>query len=291
MNDLTPYAYHIERILKVLVYIESHLDGELSLEKMAKIACISPFYFHRLFHAYMGETLADYVKRIRLQRAAKRLRYSDVPITDIAFDLGYESPSGFSKVFNQVMGKSPREYRKIMQPLVQAIIERTIPRDIESLSLKPEYVHRAEESVLFVRRVGDYNETPSVAFHSLFQFLKAEGISKSRIKTCYSMGLDDPEIVERTKCRFDACVALREPTLPKGEVGQKILPGGRFAVFIHRGPYSELENAFDAIFRYWYLNSQEELADITPFCEHISALEDSVPDHERITKLYIPLKS
>lgn len=67
MTDLTTYAYHIACILKVLVYIESHLDEELSLEKMSKIANISPFYFHRLFRAYVGEPLAGHVKRLRLR--------------------------------------------------------------------------------------------------------------------------------------------------------------------------------------------------------------------------------
>ena len=117
MSDLTTYAYHMGRILKVLVYIESHLDEELSLEKMAKIASISPFYFHRLFRGLVGEPLAEHVKRLRLQRAAERLQYSDTAITDIALDLGYESPSAFTKVFNQVMGKSPGNTVKSCDPL------------------------------------------------------------------------------------------------------------------------------------------------------------------------------
>ncbi len=63
------YLHHMECILRVLVYIENHLSEELFLNKLAKIAHISPYYFHRLFHAYMGETLSDYVTRLRMQRA------------------------------------------------------------------------------------------------------------------------------------------------------------------------------------------------------------------------------
>jgi AraC family transcriptional regulator len=97
--------------------------------------------------------------------------------------------------------------------------------------------------------------------------------------------------VERAKCRFDACVALRSSVSPKGEVGQKILPAGRFAVFVHRGPYSEVENAFDEIFRLWYPTFQEQIADAIPFCEHINAWDRSIPDDERVTKIYIPLQN
>ena len=90
MNDTS--THHIGRILKVLVYIEEHLDEEMTLEKMAEIAAISPFYFHRLFHAYIGETANDYIKKLRLQKAEERLRYSDETITKIALEVGYESP-------------------------------------------------------------------------------------------------------------------------------------------------------------------------------------------------------
>ena len=170
-------------------------------------------------------------------------------------------------------------------------MKRTIPSSQEKMMLKPEYVNRKEETILFVRRVGDYHETPSAAFHTLVKFLQDEGITKEKMKAYYSMALDDPQIVERDKCRFDACVALRDPIPPQGEVGQKILPGGRFAVFIHRGPYSQLEKAFDEIFRLWYPTSHEQLADAIPFCEHLNAWDKSIPDAERLTKLYIPLEN
>lgn len=276
MNELTTYAHHMGQILKVLVYIESHLDEELSLEKMAKIASISPFYFHRLFHAYMDETLAEHVKRLRLVRAQERLQYSDAPITEIAFDLGYETPSGFTKVFQQVIGRSPREYRKTMQ----AILERTNP---EKAVLEYEIVNRMPETVLFVRRVGDYQETPEIAFDVLCQFLED---NKVKAKAYYTVGVDDPHIVERSKCRFDACAALKEMIPPQGEVGQKVLPGGRYAVFIHKGPSSEIERAFETIFRLWYPTCEQQLSDEPPFCQHLNLENPSDP----ITKLYIPLK-
>lgn len=286
MSELTTYAHHMGCILKVLVYIESHLDEELSLEKMAKMACISPFYFHRLFHAYIGETLAEHVKRLRLIRAQERLQYSSTPITEIALDLGYESPSSFAKVFQQVMGQSPREYRKAMQPLIQAIMERTLRPSKDMLQV--EYIFRKPETVLFVRRVGDYLKTPWAAFEALCQFLERKLITEENIKAYYSMGLDDPHIVKRSQCRFDVCVALKSGIPPEGEIGQKILPGGRFAVFIHRGPYSKIEEAFESIFRFWYPTSKVELSDESPFCEPLNV--NAPPCMEKITKLYIPLK-
>lgn len=287
MSDLSTYAFHMGCILKVLVYIEERCDEPMNLEKMAEIACISPYYFHRLFRAYMGETLADYIKRLRLQVAEERLRYTDDPITEIALDAGYETPSAFTKVFNQVMGQSPREYRKIMQPLFQAIINRMGPG--QHTQLKPEYVTREKEKVLFVRRVGDYRETPWQAFAALDEFLEKEG-KKSKVKGYYSFALDNPQVVERHKCRFDACVALSDDSSPKGEVGQRTLPGGRFAVFTHRGPYTELEETFIKIFIYWYPTVKATLADADPFCKYINVADPTIPDSDRETKCYIPLE-
>jgi AraC family transcriptional regulator len=290
MSDSSLYTYHIGRIVAVLVYIESHLDEELSLEEMARIARISPFYFHRLFHAYVGEPLAEHIKRLRLQHAAERLQFSDAAITDIAFDSGYESPSSFAKVFNQLMGASPRQYRKTMQPLVQAMMQRTFPSSKNKTLFKPEYIHRDKETVLFVRRVGDYKYTPTLAFEALIAFLRNEQIAKEKVKAYYSIGHDAPLVVERSKCRFDACAALNTRTSPKGEIGEKTLPAGRFAVFIHRGPSSQIENAFEEIFRFWYPTSQDQIADSLSFCEHINPWDKSIPEEERLTKLYIPLE-
>jgi AraC family transcriptional regulator len=290
MKDISTYSYHMQCILKVLVYIETHLEEPLDLEKMAKIAHISPYYFHRLFRAYIGESLAEYIKRLRLEKAAGKLQYSDRPITDIALDSGYESSSSFSKVFNQVMGYSPREYRKKFRPLIQAIMKRTLSKEEEEAMLKPECLYRKEEKVLFVRRIGDYEETPAKAFQVLGGFIEKERLS-SQVKTYYGMSLDDPTIVGRAKCRFDACVALSQPIQAKGEVAKKILPEGRYAVFTYIGSYGDLENVFMEIFRTWYPSSQEIVADADAFCEFVNFSEPDLPKEQRKTKIYIPLKT
>ena len=289
MKDLSTYSYHMQCILKVLIYIDEHLGEELVLEKLAKIAHISPCYFHRLFSAYTGETLGLYIKRLRLEKAAEKLQYSDKPITDIALDSGYENSSSFNKVFNQVMGQSPSRYRKTLRPLILAIMERTLSKNEENTMIQPEYVYREEEEVLFVRQMGDYNKTPGVAFSILGQFLEREHLT-SKVKACYGMALDDPNIADRSKCRFDAAVALSTPVVAKGEVGKKVLPNGRFAVFTHIGPYGELENTFTQIFLTWYPHSKEKLADYSPFCEFMDLFDEVLPPEQHRAKIYIPLK-
>lgn len=293
MSQLSIHESHINRILKVLIYIEEHLDDSLDLEAMSKIARISPYYFHRLFRVHLNETLMDYVRRLRLQRAAERLNYSKSTITEIALDVGYETPSSFSKIFNQVMGQSPSHYRKTMQSVLEAIMEQVKLKKKDIVMLKPQYIDRKEEEILFVRRTGDYNETPDIAFPILKQFLFDEGVELSDIKTFYGIILDDQHVVMRSKCRFDACVSLSKKVTGKGEIGNKTLPGGYFAVFTHYGAGTpqEIEETLDNIFLAWYPSLRgNSLGDSVPFLEFVNCLDKSIPDYERQTKIFIPLK-
>ena len=69
-----------ERILKVLVHIQNHLDDELSLEELASVAYFSPFHFHRIFTALTGESIKSYVRRLRLERATRDLAFSELSL-------------------------------------------------------------------------------------------------------------------------------------------------------------------------------------------------------------------
>lgn len=103
---------HKERLNRVLIYIQENIDKPLPLDALANIACFSPFHFHRLFAAYVGETLNDYIRRTRLEWAAMKLRQTERAITDIALTCGYETPAAFTKAFSQNFGKNPTEFRK-----------------------------------------------------------------------------------------------------------------------------------------------------------------------------------
>lgn len=278
MNNL----FHISAILQVLIYIEEHLDESLPLEKLAQVARISPFHFHRLFRAYMDETCMEYIQRLRLQRAEEKLRYTDDLITDIAFDVGYETSAGFTKIFNQVLGCSPREYRKKFQPIVKKMVEKTAATP----KWTPEYVTRTQETVLFVRKIGDYKETPTLAFNTLFEFLQEQSVDKSEMLHFYSIALDDPKIVDRSKCRFDACVLLSRTISAFGEIGLRKLASGLYACFTYKGPTSGIENAFDEIYRSWWSSTPTiTLSDKESLCEHVDLLNNG-----HVTKIYIPIK-
>lgn len=244
-------TYHIKKILEVLVYIETHIDEPLLLSKLSAIARISPYYFHRLFKAYLSMTPKEYIQRIRMTQSAKRLQYSQVPITEIAFDAGYEELSSFARVFLQSTKKSPRAYRKERQENLARM------QSIKTIK-KPEYIERKEERVCFLRKVGDYRETVALGIRECIERFP-------KMKSCIGMALDDPLTIPRKECRFDFCVSPQYVSL--GEWGQKTLAPGRYAVFIHSGPFSSLEEVFTQSF--YDLCKKESLRFSGSFCQYL----------------------
>ena len=93
--------------------IGTSLDAVTDGGSLARDANYSRFYFQRLFREATGETPSDLRRRLRLERAAYRLRHTRQPVTEIAFEAGYESLEGFSRTFRKAYGISPSHYRRV----------------------------------------------------------------------------------------------------------------------------------------------------------------------------------
>ena len=102
-----------ERIHDVQKYVREHTDGELNREVLAALAGFSVPHFHRIFTARVGENIASYVRRVRLERAGRKLRMGAVDITEVALAAGYDTHAAFSKAFKQHFGLSPSEFRQL----------------------------------------------------------------------------------------------------------------------------------------------------------------------------------
>lgn len=102
-----------ERIDDVKKYIRDHIDEPLTREALADVAGFSVPHFHRIFTAQIGENIASYVRRVRLERAGRKLRMGAVDITEVALAAGYDSHAAFSRAFKQQYGLSPSEFRRL----------------------------------------------------------------------------------------------------------------------------------------------------------------------------------
>ena len=80
---------YTRRIDRVIDYLRANLDRPVKLKELAKVACFSEFHFHRIFGAVAGETLNQFTNRLRLEKAARLLRFSQQSLTDIALECGF----------------------------------------------------------------------------------------------------------------------------------------------------------------------------------------------------------
>lgn len=93
-------------------YIEAHLDEKITAETLAKAAGYSSYYLTRIFHEELGMTVTDYVRRAKVERAKVLLRSTDKSVADIAAELHFSSRSYFCRIFNEVEGTTPGNYRE-----------------------------------------------------------------------------------------------------------------------------------------------------------------------------------
>jgi AraC family transcriptional regulator len=100
------------QIKQSINYINNNLCEKLNLKNIAKQAYFSEFHFHRLFKKNTGISVMKYVRKMRLENAARKLENTNRKITDIALDHQFGSEESFSRAFKKIYNKSPRDYRK-----------------------------------------------------------------------------------------------------------------------------------------------------------------------------------
>jgi AraC family transcriptional regulator len=251
-----------ERINRVLHYIDEHLDEKLDLGTLASVSCFSPYHFHRIMRAHLDESLGSYIIRQRLQAAAMLLAYSDKPVAAIAYEVGYETPSSLTKAFRGRFGVSPSAFRDNNTMLRRDHVTLLFNLKETDMELKPEIRQMEDIKVIYIRSTGDYNNVGPV-WERLCSFAAKKNLFGPGTMM-FGLSHDDPEITETARLRYDACLSVESEVKGEGEVGMKMVEGGRFAVFVHKGPYRNLQSSYNDIYRNWYPQSGHELRDAPP---------------------------
>jgi AraC family transcriptional regulator len=251
MTSLTqlpaPQPGTLRAILPTLVHIQAHLDGDLSLDELARRAGLSRFHFHRLFRTAVGETTKSYAHRLRLERAAYRLLLHRDSILDIAIDCGFASHETFTRAFRRRFGTSPRSYRTAGRDRLQhgeRSGEGLASGDGFELS-KARVVHLAELDLAFRRHVGPYEQVDDELFEEVGRFALDRGWGPGLL--FLGIGHDAPGITAPDRLRFDAAVRAPGPFEPTPRIGHQKLAGGSFALVTHIGPYRTLSAAYPEI--------------------------------------------
>ena len=282
MKNIT-YNDYIQRINKVVAYINNHLDETLDLKTLANEAALSDFHFHRIFKALKGEAIGGYITRLRLEATARLLRYTALTIEEIAFNIGYETPASLSKAFKKQYGISPTEYRTNKDTYIMK--KEIINPD---LALKARKIVTLEpKNLIYVALTGAYRSLDyGKAYEQLWAVIKAQKLFTKGIESiCISY--DDPKITEGSLQRSDVCLAIHKSATPQEEVSCKTLAGGKYTVFFYQGCYENLSQVYDTAVR-WVIDHQYTLRE-EPFFEKYLNDARRTPKEKLKTEIYIPI--
>ena len=283
---------YARRMLRVLAYVDAHLDAPLDIARLSAVAAFSPFHFQRQFLAYFGIKVGTYVRAVRLKRAGMRLAFRlDETVTSIALDAGYEGNEAFARALRRWIAQSPTGLRtapdwdawhQAIAPLAQ-IRRMHMPQtfsfdDVRIVDFPATPVvllpHRGNPS-----RLGD-------SIRRLIDWRVANRLSPSRNAT-FNIFYDDPEDAHPDAYCLDLAVAT--DCAPGDGMLRGEIAAGRCAVLRQFGSPDDLRAAFTFLYGDWWPQSGEEARDAPPFAKRVSFFPE-VPEHEAVTELYLPLQ-
>lgn len=226
------------RIDRVLLWLDAHRDEPITPAQAASVAAFSPYHFHRVFRGVTGESLMQCLRRLRLESAARRLRNSDVSVTDAAFDAGFDSHEGFTRAFKAHFGSAPSRWRtqesaRRMEALAEALpIPPVELRDVPA------------RTMICMRHQGDFGDAPAV-WQRFIQLVMSAGLYRGRAQLigCYP---DDPDVTPAGLLRFDVGLIEATPGPAKlpSPLRREVVPAGRWAVCVHAGSYATLSTTY-----------------------------------------------
>lgn len=272
------------RMNLIVDFIERNLDGEIDVARLASESGFSPWHFHRITRAFLGEPIGTYIMRVRLETAARMLRATDMPIAEIAYRVGYDVPSSLSKAFRQLYGISPNGYRKsknfsIMRPM-------QINPDLD---IAVEVRNIPDADIIYIRLTGRYDTLDFPGTWSrMWPYMAANGVTEW-CPDFICIYYDDPKVTEPDKLRTDVCFTLPHPLPAKGEIGSRVLNGGKYAVFRYVGPYANLGSVYDTIYSHLVPENGLRIADAPGYEKYVNNPEDTTPD-KYITEIYVPVE-
>ncbi len=312
---------YISRINKVMDYIEANLDSELQLNELAKVASFSPFHFHRIFKGMVGETLRNYIQRLRVEKAANMLLLMPKKsITEVALDCGFASSAHFARVFKETYGVSASKWREggysnfrktdgkdnqslsktvketsdidsYLDPVTSNIIWRIKMSGKSNLELKVVVRDIEDIHVVYIRHTGPYKADEALfqrLFMKLAQWAQPRGLFSPETKSL-TIYHDDPNITDEEKLRISVCFSVPEGTEVDGEIGKTTIKAGKYAVASFEIGSDQFEEAWTSVYSDWLPQSGYQ-PDDRPCFELCLNDPRTHPEGKHIVDIYVPVK-
>ncbi len=283
----------LSRYKKLLAYIDEHFHEEINIERVEEVCHYSYRNINRIFEAIHNETIGKYIKRLRLEKAAQYLKYSEQGVSEIGYEVGFEDRAAFSKAFKNRYGCSPSAFRESSEAQLKMLQQSFHPeQDLERESLQFEIKYLPDFYLLGLEYRGDIDDEAAIeaTWSRLLEYTFQKGLV-SEESIFLTEVLDDAEISDHIHSRYNHALALEEPLSfePDGLFTLKAHKRQKYAQFNYRGPYHKSLEFYHKIFAFWLTDVQLELAD-KPMLEFYPNFDENLPPAELITEIYIAIE-
>lgn len=278
------------RINMVLEYIDENFAEQMDIDKLSKVACFSPFHFHRIFKGIVGESIISYLRRIRLERAAILLNiHKNKAILDIAIECGFSGAAVFNRCFISYFGISPSSFRN--NDCLKA-------KHVENENKNKKYINLNEVNirientkgmnVIFLKCFKGYENYIFKVFETLWEYAFQNGLVNKHTQAI-GIPYDSSVITKSNQCRFDACLTIETPIQTTGEIGCKYIEGGTYLVASSVGDTQHIINIYDYLYGQWLPNSKYLPAN-RPMYHIMKPLNNQSVITQFDFQIYIPLE-
>ena len=299
------------RIQKVFQYLQKHLDSPIDLDVLADVAAFSKFHFHRIFFAFTGETPADHLNRLRLEKAANLICTNpSMPLVEVGEKCGFSSQALFSRNFKKHFGVSPARYSTHLAKTLnnsknsqnhnknsKIINERSIyfsgvnidnDSQKENMFMNIKIQHMPELRVASLVHSGGYSSDIGPSFTKLIVWANQKGLFSPATKFV-GMPLDNPDITPAAKCRYKVALTIPDKINHDDLFEIETIPASVCVVRHFEGPENEISNAYNALYKE-YLPQNGLIPEDFPGYEICLNDPQRDPEHKFIFDICIPVK-
>jgi len=231
---------YIEKINNVQDYIEKHLDEEITVQQLSKIASFSEYHFQRIFKQLTSESLHSFIKRLRLEKAIFLLRSNrKLTIQDIALSVGFSNQASFAKALKEKFRLNASQIKKMNDSEIHQMINknRTNGKVLTNDSYYTDLIELAIQiveplKVLYTRYTGVYkgnSDLFSRLFTKLYCFADKNKLVSQETRW-FVVYHDYSDLTSEEKLRLSVCMSIKNDVSNQGEFGSMELAGGRYAV-------------------------------------------------------------
>lgn len=257
---------YLHQVKTALDYIETHLDADISLERVAAQASISQWHFARIFKALTNETLKSYIRARRLSNALDKLLNTEQRIIEVAMDAGFLSQESFSRAFKKLFDISPHQARRLGKSNMSV---QKIKFDVEylrhinqNISLTPEIYTKPKMQFIGMKtefysvdseKNNIAEKLPPLWDEFLTHVGKIEHMVAGNMYGIIRQTPDNSDLLE-----YYAAVEVEMSAvehLPKGMTLVE-LPSATYAKFKHKGPFDTLNNSVNYIYSSWLFEQE-----------------------------------